>query len=723
MSAAVIARSLFAGAVLGSMAIVFSISFAAIIYSGDMAAFLSRGIGLTLFGATVMALVGALRFSYRGTIALPQDVTALILSLVVASVAADWSAGSRDQLFATVATLVAVTTAITGLVLYLFGRLRLGFVVRYMPYPVIGGFLAATGYFLTTGALGMTIGENISLWSAGALFEPGNPVKWAPWLLAGLLFCVATNRIRHGIVLPACILAAAVCFYLALWLTGIGIDGARAAGLLLGPFDAASFYAGLGTWIVTDADWGVVVSQLPSIVVVIGMAIIGSLLNASGLELATGKDIDPDHDLRAVGIANLLASVGGGMVGYHVLSQTLFARALGVTGSMAGVAVALFTGVTLFSSAAWLSVLPIGVFAAVIAFLGIDLLFTWLWTERRHLPARDFAIVLLILGVAATVGFLQAIAVGLLAASVLFVIAYARIDVVRLRTTVAAMPSRVERGETDMRRLSEQDGYATIYQLSGYLFFGTASRLQSELVAMAASPDKRPRFILVDFKRVQGIDASAAFALGRLDRVCAAEGVELIFSGLDGRQAALLERSGVLSEGGRLRRVDQLDDALQIVEEQLLAHGARDARATEAIGFLDELKRLHPQVDLAESLEEVLAHADEQVIEQGAPADSIIVLQEGRLRVEYLDPQGAVTPVARILPGALVGEIGLYAHAPRTARVVAEQASRLLRISADTLERLGRENPMLVADIHRLAASYLARRLIRAKSLLRDADM
>ena len=255
MTALAAARSLFAGIVIGTMAIVFSISFAAIIYSGDMAAYLSRGIGLTLFGTTVMALVGALRFSYRGTIVMPQDVTALILSLVVASVARNWSAGTPDQLFATVATLVAVTTAIAGLVLYLFGRLRLGFIVRFIPYPVIGGFLAATGYLLTTGAIGMTIGENVGLWSAAVLFDPGNPAKWAPWLLAGLLFCVAANRIRHGIVLPACILIAAGCFYLALWLTGSSIDDARAAGLLLGPFGEASFYAGLGSWIVTDADW------------------------------------------------------------------------------------------------------------------------------------------------------------------------------------------------------------------------------------------------------------------------------------------------------------------------------------------------------------------------------------------------------------------------------------------------------------------------------------
>ena len=64
----VVLRSLCSGLIIGLTAIVFSISFTAIIYTGDLAPFLSRGIGLTLAGAAVMAVVGAFTLSYRGII-------------------------------------------------------------------------------------------------------------------------------------------------------------------------------------------------------------------------------------------------------------------------------------------------------------------------------------------------------------------------------------------------------------------------------------------------------------------------------------------------------------------------------------------------------------------------------------------------------------------------------------------------------------------------------
>ena len=91
--------------------------------------------------------------------------------------------------------------------------------------------------------------------------------------------------------------------------------------------------------------------------------------------------------------------------------------------------------------------------------------------------------------------------------------------------------------------------------------------------------------------------------------------------------------------------------------------------------------------------------------------------------MEYLHPDGRSTSVARILPGALVGELGLYAGIPRTARVVAEEDCRLLKISTENLERLAQVSPKLAADIHRIAVSYLARRLVRTMALLHDADI
>lgn len=721
MSATALVRSLFAAIVVGLMAIVFSISFAAIIYSGEMAPYLSRGIGLTLLGAAIMAAVGAVCLSYNGTIVQPQDVTAILLSLVVASIAGSWIGAPSDALFATVAMFVAVATAVAGFVTFIFGYLRLGFIVRFVPYPVLGGFLAATGYLLIVGAIGMTLDETVSLWTAAVLFEPGNSQLWMPWTVAGLLFCIVSRHVQHGLVLPTCIVVATAGFYIALWITDTSIDEASTRGLLLGPFGDASFLAGLGTWIVTEARWGIVLSHLPSVVAVIGMTIIGSLLYASALELATGSTIEPDRELRGVGIANMLAALGGGLVGYHLLSQILFARSLGVTGRTAGFAVATVTAATLLFGASYLSVLPIGVFAALIAFIGFDLLVTWLWVERRRLPAHDFGIILLILAIAATVGFLEAIAAGLLATAIQFVVAYAATDVVRLRTTAATMRSRVERSEPDVRHLSRHGSQAAIYELTGYLFFGTANRLLDELVAMVAADRSGPKFVLIDFRRVQGIDASAAFALGKLSRACLENRVELILSGLSDRLQALLERSGVSSGDGAPRLVQQLDDALQLVEERLLADAGQSE--TAALGFLEELERLHPHTDVRSEFEQILARAGEQIIEQAAPTDSMMVLEAGSLRVEYLHPDGRSTSVARILPGALVGELGLYAGIPRTARVVAEEDCRLLKISTENLERLAQVSPKLAADIHRIAVSYLARRLVRTMALLHDADI
>lgn len=720
MSVVRLGRLLLAGLIVGLMGIVFAISFAAIIYSGGMAAYLSHGIGLTLLGAAVMALVGSLLRPAQGIIVQPQDVTALILSLGVASVAHGWGAGAHSSLFATVAALVAVTTAVTGLVMYLFGRFSLGFVIRFIPYPVLGGFLAATGYLLVTGALGMMLKENARIWSFASLLQISNSEKWMPWMLAGIGFCLASRYIRHAMVLPACILISIAGFYGVLWVSGTGVAAAQAQGLLLGPFNQTGFLDGLSPAMAGEANWFVVFAQLPTMLAVAGMAIIGSLLNVSALELTTGEDVNPNEDLRGVGAANLVSALFGGLVGFQLLTETLFARSMGITGRLAGVSVAVVMAAAALFGAKYLSVLPIGVFAAIVAYLGIDLLFTWLWTERQKLPSGDFAIVLLILAVSATVGLLQAIAVGLLAASIRFVTAYARIDVVRVRTSVASMRSSVERALPQMQYLSQYGGKAVVYELYGYLFFGTAYRLLTELSAVATTGETRPEFILVDFKRVTGIDASAAYALGKLHGTCEDNGLELYVSGLAPKVEAQFRKVHA-PEG--LRVFGHLDEALRNVEERLLAKASAREIDASTPGFLEELKRLHPGFEPESTFEDFSAEAGQRIIEQGMPTDSILVLREGRLRVEYVHPDGTVSPVAEILPGALVGEIGLYAQVPRTAHVVAAQACRLARISLQTLERLAEDNPRLAADIHRLSAAYLARRLMRATSLLRDAGV
>ena len=101
----------------------------------------------------------------------------------------------------------------------------------------------------------------------------------------------------------------------------------------------------------------------------------------------------------------------------------------------------------------------------------------------------------------------------------------------------------------------------------------------------------------------------------------------------------------------------------------------------------------------------------------------MFVLESGRLRVELVTPEGTQMRVSTVLPGVMVGEIALYTGAPRTADVVAETASVVLRLSRTSIERIEEEEPELATALHRWFAATLAQRLtdrMRALDTLLD---
>ena len=526
-------------AVLGAMAVAFQVSFAAIIYQGDLAQFVDRGIALTLMGAAAMAVVGALTLGYRGTCCQPQDAPAIVISLAAASIAAGMADPASEQSFATVAALVAVTAAASGLAAWLLGRLRLGFVARFIPFPVLGGFLAATGYLLVMGALGISIGTPVKVWNLGVLLDPGNVVRWLPWAALAALVILLMRRVANPFVLPIATLAAGAGFYLVIAALGISLAEAKAQGLLLGPFSSGGFLPSLAGWRPLDVDWLALAAQAPSILTVVGLTSATALISASALEVVTRTRIDPDRDLRGIGLANLAAAACGGPAGYHVLSETLLARSMGSNGPANGFVIAAGCLVALAFGAAAISAVPVGSLALLVLVVGFSMLIDPLWDQRRSLPATDYAVVLIIPVVTAVFGFLWGVAVGLLAAALFFIMTFARIDLVRLETTVARMRSRIERPEAEQARLARAGREASVYVLAGYVFFGTAHRLVSRIEA-ALDRSPRPRFVLIDFQRVRGIDISAARAIARLDETCRAGAVALILTGLDARDARLI---------------------------------------------------------------------------------------------------------------------------------------------------------------------------------------
>jgi SulP family sulfate permease len=235
----------------GAFTVTLNLSVAAIIYQGDLAPFIGRGIALTLLGTVPMAVIGALVLGYRGTICQPQDAPAIVLSLAAAGIAVL----PAERAFATIAALVVITSLASGLCAWLLGRLRLGFVARYIPYPVLAGFLAATGYLLVVGGLGIATGASVGVGHLGVLLAPENLLRWAPWAAGAVALTALLRRSANPMTLPVGLFAAGGLFYLALALAGVGIAEARADGLLLGPFPAGGFLPSLRGWQPLAGDW------------------------------------------------------------------------------------------------------------------------------------------------------------------------------------------------------------------------------------------------------------------------------------------------------------------------------------------------------------------------------------------------------------------------------------------------------------------------------------
>ena len=132
------------------------LSLAALIFSGQLAGFVANGIGLLLVGTCLMNIVLALLSSRPAMVGTVQDAPAVVVALIAANIASSVPTGTASSaIYATVVVAIALTTLITGATFLLLGQFRLGSLVSYLPYPVIGGFLAGTGWLLMLGGVGV----------------------------------------------------------------------------------------------------------------------------------------------------------------------------------------------------------------------------------------------------------------------------------------------------------------------------------------------------------------------------------------------------------------------------------------------------------------------------------------------------------------------------------------------------------------------------------------
>jgi len=707
-----------AGLIAGITVVSLEISLAALIFSGILAPFVAYGIGFILFGAFIYLFLGGLVSYIPGTINLPQDTPAAILALIAAGVVSNTAeTATPEGTFITVVVAITVTTLFTGVVFTLFGSFKLSGFARFIPYPVVGGFLAGTGWLLASGSFSVMTDMSITMDNFTDLFRTEVLVHWLPGFVFALALLLILRRSSHSLIIPGMLALSISSFYIALAALGISTVEAAKLGWLLGPFEQDALFRPLTLSSLSMVDWQAILTQVDKIGAVVVLSLISLLLNTSALEVAVKEDIDMNRELQSTGLLNVLAGFFGSTVGYPALSMTVLAHRLNAKTRLAGVVAGLVAGGTLLFGADALSYFPKPILGGILLFMGLSFLVEWVIDARTRLPRIDYLLVLMILIAIASIGFLEGIAVGVLAAVVMFVVSYSRINAVKHTLSGANYRSKVERPLAHRQSLQVRGGEIFILRLQGFIFFGTAQKLLDQIRERLNTPDQpRLRFVILDFRQVALLDSSAVFSITRMKQLAEAQNIQMVWTNLSAAIERLLDKGGLIDESDESFIIlPTLDHGLEWCENRILAMEG----VTDLTGFFErfekQLKHAMPELEdparLMKYLERVEVEEGDYLMRQGEEPKEMYFIESGLVSAQLDLPDGNIMRLRSLRGGTTVGEMGMYLGNTRTASVVADRSSIVYKLSRNALKEMEKKDPELAAMLHQWIASLLAERL------------
>ena len=714
-----IVPSIIAGVIGGIIKIVAAMAFSALIFTGTLAAYLPQGIGIVLFGFLLFAVISTFTASYPVNINTPQDIPIAIIALIATTVMAtngkDWDAETTFQfIFVT----IALTSILVGIFFFILGTLKLGKLVRFIPYPVVGGFLAGTGWLIVKFAFIMTAGMGLSLDNVVSLFDQATLHKWFPGLIFGLIMLISSRYTKHYLLIPVLIAIGITSFYAIMFFYGFSYTDLESNGYLLGPFPEGGLFQGLPLKYLSDFKWSIFLEQLPAIGTMMILNSISVLFNYSGLEIIIKKDLDLDQELKTTGIGNIIAGLGGAPPGHLSLGGTLLSISIGSKSKLTNIVIALLCALTLFFGSEVLSFFPRIILGGLLFNLGLSFLVDWLYSTWSRVPKTDYTIILLIFLVIGTVGFLEGVITGLLMSVVLFVVSYSKVEIIKHELTGKTFHSNVERSESLKKIIDDSGDQTLILPLQGFIFFGSANRLLERIkLHLQSQNEKNLKYLVFDFKQVTGVDSSTINSFNKLRILAELDNFQVLFCNLTPQIISQFEAEGLFADSMDLfLKFDDLDHGMEWCEEQIISETTTGSNKQKE--EIDEIKLFEEKfADLLIYFESKDINQNTTFIEQGNDPEGLYFIKSGRVTVELRSSNNKIR-LKSMGTGTVVGEVSLYLKTQATASVISNTACKTYFLSHENFEKLNKEDPERAAELHTYIVKLLSDRLAKSNATI-----
>jgi SulP family sulfate permease len=700
----------FAGAICSVLSIAYCLSYAALIFTGPLEHLLSYGIAVTFLSAVVGGAIVALRSSLPFAVAGPDSSISVVLAALVASVIQRIVASGSTDLLEPTLIAMSLATALTGLLLCVLGFTHAGRAIRFVPYPVIGGFLGATGWLLITGAIQVVTDQRPTLANIGTFLDWGIGGKLAAGTAVAVTLHLLLRRFKSPLILPGVLLAAFAVTHFVLLSAGTTLAEAQTSGWMFHPQPAATLTVPWKLEALHSFSWASLPSLTGDLLAVMFVTVANFLLNTTGIEIAARTEADVERDLKVLGLANVLTAAVGGYLSCTSLSRSLLVRAAGATSRLAGLTVAAISAAVLIADPSFLGYVPKYVLGGLLFYLGSDLVFQWLVHSSRRLLPIEYLSLLAIAVLIIYSGFIAGVLIGIIIGCATFALSASRVSAIKFNFDGLEYRSSLDRGPYELSLLAGHGQAIQGMALQSYLFFGSANRLYQHVkTLLAREPDCR--FLIFDFRLVTGIDSSATHSFAQIKQTAAACGAQIVLVNLTLELERAFRTARFISDDVIL--ASNLDRALESCEQNIIEmhRGEGDKTRSLRAWLSDALGNAHYADQLAEYCRRLDVAAGEVIARQGDAAASMHFILEGRIGVVIDLGQGRAMRVRSLGPHTTIGEMGLISGQPRSATIQAEADSVLYELSAQAYERIAHEQPALSRALLGYVVSVMAERL------------
>ncbi|OJD14775.1 hypothetical protein ACJ73_09042 [Blastomyces percursus] len=488
---------------------------------------------------------------------------------------------NEKAVLATTILSYAISSVLTGSVFFLMGAFKLGSLIGFFPRHILIGCIGGVGWFLV--ATGVEVSARLSgsleynLDTLGRLFQLDTIFLWTLPLVGAIGLLVIKRFVKSNFLVGGYFVSIGVFFYFVKFSFNIPLETLRDRGWIFkAPSSSEPWYHFYTLYDFSLVHWPALAETIPSMFALTFFGVLHVPINVPALGISTGEDnLNVDRELVAHGISNAVSGFFGSIQNYLVYTNSLLFIESGGNSRLAGVMLAVATFGIMLVGPGIIGYIPIVVVGALIYMLGIELMEEALVDTWGKLHTLEYITVIIIVVTMGAWDFVIGIIIGIILACVNFVLQTAQKSAITATYSGQVAISTVRRHPLHVRFLKGAGKQTFVIKLSGFLFFGTIVSVENRvrgLIEEKTFKDQPIRFLILELKRVNGLDFSAAEAFTRLNRILWKRRVHMIICGIDveGEVGKSLQNVGLFGKENEVEIFETLNSALEYCENELL---------------------------------------------------------------------------------------------------------------------------------------------------------